>query len=296
MSARDEDRERSPHQMARRRESVARGSAGSRLNSAGTGADRGDVGRPHRALAVFCALALCACTVLSTFALGAVASHRSDSRASDARRHSTHRARHTRCGAHRARHRRAHRRRACRRLHHAERRHRRARGHGTRAVASDGACPDAGLIPSQLNLDRVRAAVLCLVNRVRSSGGDVPLQPNGDLHEAAQGHSADMVLGNYFEHMSPGGSSPLDRMRASGYLSGASGSWEIGENIAFGTLQEATPQAVVARWMASPGHRANILDARYRATGIGVSPRVPASLAGGQGGATYTQDFGSLGG
>ena len=142
----------------------------------------------------------------------------------------------------------------------------------------------------------MRAAVLCLVNRARSSGGEVPLQPNGDLHEAAQGHSTDMVLGDYFEHISPGGSTPLDRMRASGYLSQTNGSWEIGENIAFGTLQEATPQAVVARWMASPGHRANILDARYRATGIGVSPRVPTSFAGGQGGATYTQDFGSLGG
>ena len=170
------------------------------------------------------------------------------------------------------------------------------RRHGTRAITSDGTCPDAGLIPSQVNLDRVRAAVLCLINRARSSGGEVSLQPNGDLHEAAQGHSTDMVLGNYFEHISPGGSTPLERLRTSGYLSGANGSWEIGENIAFGTLQQATPQAVMARWMASPGHRANILDAGYRDTGIGVSPRVPASFGGGQPGATYTQDFGSIGG
>ena len=166
------------------------------------------------------------------------------------------------------------------------------RRHGTRAIASDGTCPDADLIPSQLNLDRVRAAVLCLVNRARSSGGEVPLQPNGDLHEAAQGHSTDMVLGDYFEHISPGGSTPLDRMRASGYLSQTNGSWEIGENIAFGTLQQATPQAVMARWMASPGHRANILDAGYRDTGIGVCAHPPTSLAGGGHGAVYTQDFG----
>ncbi len=46
--------------------------------------------------------------------------------------------------------------------------------------------------------------------------------------------------------------------------------------------------------MASAGHRANILDPRYRETGIGVSPHPPASLAHGQAGATYTQDFGVI--
>jgi uncharacterized protein YkwD len=47
--------------------------------------------------------------------------------------------------------------------------------------------------------------------------------------------------------------------------------------------------------MASPGHRANILDARFRDTGIGASAHPPASLSGGQPGAVYTQDFGVLG-
>ncbi len=46
--------------------------------------------------------------------------------------------------------------------------------------------------------------------------------------------------------------------------------------------------------MASPGHRANILDAHYRETGVGVSPHPPASLADGQAGGIYTQDFGTI--
>jgi uncharacterized protein YkwD len=46
--------------------------------------------------------------------------------------------------------------------------------------------------------------------------------------------------------------------------------------------------------MASPGHRENILDARYRDTAVGVSPRAPASLAHGQPGAIYTQEFGTI--
>ena len=44
--------------------------------------------------------------------------------------------------------------------------------------------------------------------------------------------------------------------------------------------------------MASPGHRANILDPRFRDTAIGVSTHPPFSLARGQAGAIYTQDFG----
>ena len=46
--------------------------------------------------------------------------------------------------------------------------------------------------------------------------------------------------------------------------------------------------------MASPGHRANILDPSYRETGIGVSPQAPVAFAGGQPGAIYTQDFGVI--
>jgi uncharacterized protein YkwD len=44
--------------------------------------------------------------------------------------------------------------------------------------------------------------------------------------------------------------------------------------------------------MDSPGHRANILNAQFRDTAIGVSSDPPASLGGGQPGGLYTQDFG----
>ena len=83
-------------------------------------------------------------------------------------------------------------------------------------------------------------------------------------------------------------------MRAAGYIYSRQIGYEVGENIAWGTLWLATPRAIVAAWMASPGHRANILDRRYRDTGIGVSPHPPTSLAHGQPGAIYTQDFGVI--
>ena len=80
----------------------------------------------------------------------------------------------------------------------------------------------------------------------------------------------------------------------SGYIYDSQIGYEVGENIAWGTLWLSTPRAIVAAWMASPGHRANILDAHYRDTGIGVSPHPPTSLAPGQAGAIYTQDFGVI--
>jgi uncharacterized protein YkwD len=59
-------------------------------------------------------------------------------------------------------------------------------------------------------------------------------------------------------------------------------------------MQLATPAAIVASWMASPGHRANILDPDFRDSGVGVVARAPRRYANGQPGATYTQQFGAV--
>src|SRR5262249_10566315 len=128
----------------------------------------------------------------------------------------------------------------------------------------------------------------------RSAHGERPLHFNGRLERAAQGHSDSMALSNYFDHDGPNGQTPLSRLRSVGYISSAHVGYEIGENIAWGTGRLATPRAIVASWMASPGHRANILDPHFRETAIGVSPRAPAALAHGQRGALYTEDFGVL--
>ena len=99
-----------------------------------------------------------------------------------------------------------------------------------------------------------------------------------------------MAFGNYFDHDRPARRHPARRMRAAGYISSSQIGYEVGENIGWGTLWVATPRAMVAAWMASPGHRANILDAHFRDTGVGVSPTRPPRWR--QPGAIYTQDFG----
>ncbi len=153
-------------------------------------------------------------------------------------------------------------------------------------------CRGADLQPTERDLASIRAATLCLVNRERARWGEARLVPDRRLEWAAQGHTEGMAFGGYFAHVGPRGDTLARRMRAVGYISSSHVDFEVGENIGWGTLQAATPRAIVAAWMASPGHRANILDARFRQSAVGVSPHLPSWLAGGQAGAMYTQDFG----
>jgi uncharacterized protein YkwD len=164
----------------------------------------------------------------------------------------------------------------------------------THTFARQRPCQHTGLRPTANNVGLIRAATLCLINRERITRGEQPLRPNSRLRRAAQQHTNSMAFEDYFEHVGPQGQTPLVRLRDAGYISSSRVGYEIGENIAWGTLYLATPSAIVAAWMASPGHRANILDHRYRETGIGVSAHPPSSLAHGQPGAIYTQDFGVI--
>jgi uncharacterized protein YkwD len=164
----------------------------------------------------------------------------------------------------------------------------------TIASALATSCQNTELTPEAGNLPLVRAAVMCLINRVRAQHGENPLQANAELERAAEEHGSELVADDYFAHVAPNGTTPVDRVRATGYIPGPKFGYVIGENLAWGTLNLATPQSVVAAWVASPGHLANILEAKYRDTGIGVTAAVPRSLGGSQQGATYAQEFGVI--
>jgi uncharacterized protein YkwD len=155
-------------------------------------------------------------------------------------------------------------------------------------------CQNAELTPEAANLEAVEAATLCLVNQERARAGELPLHPNVQLAQAARRHGESMVSEDYFSHIAPGGETPLDRVQASGYIPNSSVGYTIGENLAWGTLYLATPSSIVAAWIASPEHLANILSAEYRDTAVNVLGAAPASLANGQTGAIYTQEFGVI--
>lgn len=155
-------------------------------------------------------------------------------------------------------------------------------------------CPNTELMPEAGNLEQVRAATLCLVNQERARNNELPLKLNAQLAQTAQLHSESMVSEDYFAHVAPNGETPLVRVQKTGYIPDSRVGYTIGENIAWGTLYLATPSSIVAAWMASPEHLANILDGDYRDTAIGVAAAAPPSLAGGQAGAVYTQEFGVI--
>jgi len=122
------------------------------------------------------------------------------------------------------------------------------------------------------------AEVLRLVNVQRAKAGCKALVTSTVLARVALAHSRDMAVRGYFAHNSQDGRSPFDRMRAAGY-----GGTTMGENIAAG---QPTAAAVMAAWMKSPGHRANILNCAYRELGVGHH-------AGGSMRHYWTQNFGA---
>lgn len=164
-----------------------------------------------------------------------------------------------------------------------------ARRHRARAAAAQAACRNADLVPAPGNLAEIRAAVLCLHNKIRAQHGLPLLHEARKLRRVAAGHSNDMVARRYFEHTTPNGRTMVDRILASGYVRPQDG-WLLGENLEWGTGSLATPRGAVQAWLHSPPHRANLLKRGYREVGIGVALGVPT---GGEPGATYTVDFGA---
>jgi len=159
------------------------------------------------------------------------------------------------------------------------------------ASSAATSCPDADLQLASSSFSRGRAATLCLINGERTSRGLAPLSSSRHLLKAAQRYSRLMVRERFFSHVSPSGSTLAGRVRRqTSYLRGAR-RWALAENIAWGTGALATPARIVAAWMKSSGHRANILRPGFRDIGIGIADGAPGP-GHGRAAATYTTDFG----
>jgi uncharacterized protein YkwD len=151
-------------------------------------------------------------------------------------------------------------------------------------------CAGSWLRPVPANEPQVRAATLCLINAQRERNGRVPLSPNAMLDRAAVLHSLDMAKRKYFEHADPDGVQPDARIVHQGYPPIL-----VGENLAWGELAESTPANIVALWMKSPGHRANVLEPDYREIGIGLAFQAPEPQDEPRQAAIYTTTFGAGG-
>jgi uncharacterized protein YkwD len=149
-------------------------------------------------------------------------------------------------------------------------------------------CTNTDVMPTPETVEVVRAAILCLHNRIRSQKGLPLLRDNTRLRKAAVGHSSAMVNQGYFDHTSPDGGTFVDRILDARYAR-SDDAWSLGENLAWGTGELSTADGIMNAWMNSSGHKANILKKAYREVGIGIRLGVPSDEAVG---ATVTADFG----
>lgn len=108
-----------------------------------------------------------------------------------------------------------------------------------------------------------RPGVIKWTNVQRANNGLGPLYENDKLDQDAILKMNDMFQKQYFEHVSPQGQGPSYWADQVGYAYVV-----LGENLALGDFDN--DQALVDAWMASPGHRANILNNKYTEIGVAV--------------------------
>ncbi len=119
------------------------------------------------------------------------------------------------------------------------------------------------------------------LNAQRAGAGLAPLTLCNSLLRAAQGHSDDQAQIDTMTHTGSDGSGIGERADSAGYADWTA----LGENVAMGY---STVDNVMAAWMASPGHRANILNPAYRDVGLAESFATDGTPY-------WTQDFGASG-
>lgn len=134
----------------------------------------------------------------------------------------------------------------------------------TEVSATPKVSVDEQIVLSGCSVDKYQAELIELVNAARSEarmcGSESfaavpPVTYSCTLEGAAKAHSVDMATNNFFSHTGSDGLTVGHRVTATGYK------WSVvGENIAAGY---ASPVAVTAAWLDSPGHCRNVMDPRF---------------------------------
>ena len=119
--------------------------------------------------------------------------------------------------------------------------------------------------PPTRSLITIVDTVLLLTNRERARASLTPLRRSAELARAAQLQAEQMAAAGKLAHEVPGSRYPTlaSRMKLIGYQYRS-----VGENVAEGYTSGA---ALMAGWLTSAPHRANILSARSTETGAGMA-------------------------
>ncbi len=152
-------------------------------------------------------------------------------------------------------------------------------------------------VAPDVNVALVEQLVLKHINEIRKARNINVLSNNDEIARVARTHSMDMATRGFFSHNNPDGEDPTARARKAGFtglVSSPDGQPRLGlsENIGrvgrYASFQrilrdgkmirrrirwqtEATmAEQLVEGWMASPPHRANILDSAKAYLGVGI--------------------------
>ena len=138
-------------------------------------------------------------------------------------------------------------------------------------VLTDASVPpvpqlNSGVVqPSEPVVSPTKAqALLDLMNASRTREKLSPLERDAALDEVALVRARSLVTNGYFDHYSPDGESAFSELAVRGIRYRLAG-----ENLARNNYPEArTVSAAFEGLMASPGHRANILEERFSSVGV----------------------------
>ena len=131
-------------------------------------------------------------------------------------------------------------------------------------AAGAGAAPQP--VRTLAAADRLESQVLVELNQIRRRHGLTPLRLSKPLSAAADTHSRAMGTHGFFDHDSRDGSEFWQRVQRF-YSDDGYRSWSVGENLLWSSGQ-LSATAALKLWMGSPGHRKNILTARWREIGL----------------------------
>lgn len=104
--------------------------------------------------------------------------------------------------------------------------------------------------------------LVAVTNQKRAEAGLGPLTLSNELSHAASLKAQDMLTKNYWAHTAPDGITPWVFIKSAGY-----DYVYAGENLARGFT---TAPDTVNAWMASPGHRDNMLSGNYSEIGFAI--------------------------
>ena len=147
------------------------------------------------------------------------------------------------------------------------------------ALATVGAGSAQAAQPQQ-HFSPAARTLLTAINSARAAAGVPPLRASASLTNAASWQSQALAGAGYLDHTSPDGSTLIDRLTRVRWHGSAAG-----EDLAVASR----PSEAVAMWLASPGHRANLLSPSFRTVGLGLA----RGSWNGRGALYVTADFGT---